>query len=263
LVEKHKRATPADQQIKRLEALKQEKDLVVQKKPAKTAPMISPRTAVERTLQRLEAMRELAAQSGPAMPPVLPPVEEMQESFFTKAESKKAIGPISPEVPSEIKPVPPQEPSLENQSALVLEMLPPPPPPPVSSPEAVFAQAMSAPPPPPALPSQEPLVAVSAPPPPPLPLEDDVNASEDLVGGEMTPANKSTFQRFEGRFKNVKLSVAQMKTLEQMFDVDPRLYPARVLRIALNQWLGTSNLPEDQALEPLSRDALIRIQKGL
>jgi hypothetical protein len=54
-----------------------------------------------------------------------------------------------------------------------------------------------------------------------------------------------------------------MKTLEQLFDVDPRLYPARILRLALNQWLEMPNLPEDQALEPLSRDALIRIHKGL
>jgi hypothetical protein len=54
-----------------------------------------------------------------------------------------------------------------------------------------------------------------------------------------------------------------MKSLEQLFDVDPRLYPARILRLALNHWLEMSNLPEDAVLEPLSRDALMRIKKGL
>lgn len=109
---------------------------------------------------------------------------------------------------------------------------------------------------------------VTAPPPPMLlspeamepPLEART-AAENPV--ETPPTEKPVFPKFDGHLKSIKLSVAQMRVLEQLFDIDPRLYPARVLRLALNQWTGMPNLPEDQPFEPLCRDALVRIQKGL
>jgi hypothetical protein len=109
-------------------------------------------------------------------------------------------------------------------------------------------------------------IQVTPPAPPPMAEADPSMSMEELedVNAEGTQTSAPTaFARFEGRFKNVKLSVAQMKLLEKLFDVDPRLYPARILRLALNRWLEMPNLTLDEALEPLSRDALDRIKKGL
>lgn len=270
MVEKRKSSTPADKQIMRLENLRVEKDRTATKKPPKSHE--PSRSAVDRTLHRLERMREVASQGHPVMPPVLPmvdlTVEPRPKGKDTKKPEETHLSPetVEPPVIAVAPPPPPfegpsTEPPLVELEASVE--------PPVSSaPEPVV---MMAPPPPPCPPpsldippsAPEPAVVVSAPPPPPpSPVEQPIALSEEAPG-EMHPTSRASFPRFDGRYKNVKLSVAQMKTLEQLFEVDPRLYPARILRLSLNQWLGMNNLAEDQALEPLSRDALIRIQKGL
>ncbi len=261
MADKRKSSTPADRQILRLESLRVEKDKHGSKKSPKHPE--PPRAAVERTLQRLERMRELAAQSGLAMPPVLPPVDLEVET------------PLAEGKPSEARPA--SQPTVEASSAppspvtLAEAVVIPPPPPRVEVEQVVTTEAaapvtMSPPPPPPPCPLAEPVAIASAPPPPPplpAPVEQAALDPVEAPEGDARTAQRGSFPKFDGRYKNVKLSVAQMKVLEQLFEVDPRLYPARVLRLALNQWLGMDNLAEDQALEPLSRDALIRIQKGL
>jgi hypothetical protein len=297
-----KGSTPADQQIKRLEVLRLEKDKLTQKKAAKVEE--TPRNAVERTIQRLDAMREMASHSGPATPPMVPmdapaviptpaPVfptpppkaadplpqatrrstpspEDILRALVEETkliEKTKVLLPVpetvaeSVPVPSPLMPIPVTtpipSPMLERVPEPLRIVMSPPPPPllavtvPVAEVPVVLA---SAPAPPPMMPVLEETAPVA---------EEMVLPPDETVANEALPPSRTAFPRFDGRLKNIKLSVSQMKSLEQLFDVDPRLYPARILRLALNHWLEMSNLPEDAVLEPLSRDALMRIKKGL
>lgn len=297
-----KNSTPADQQIKRLEVLRLEKDKLTQKKAAKVEE--PPRNAVERTIQRLDAMREMASHSGPATPPMVhvdpPPVIVPSRPTVLAAPMKVEVP--SPEAVRRNTPSPEdilralvEETRLIEKTKVPLPVPEtvdesvPVPSPPIPTPVAIPIPApmlerapepprivMSPPPPPPlavTVPVIEfPVVLASAPLPPPMmpvveemaPIADELLLPPDeTVANEALPSSRTAFPRFDGRLKNIKLSVSQMKSLEQLFDVDPRLYPARILRLALNQWLEMSNLPEDAVLEPLSRDALMRIKKGL
>jgi hypothetical protein len=327
VAEKFKSSTFAEKQIQRLENLRLENDRQAQKMVLKSQE--SPRTAVERTIERLEAMREMASQSGPAMPPVIltDPIRPAQSNEgVVSPQIRVEIAPAPPSAPEAViaPPVvkleavaaptamateaPPQVPSvappeeatpnpiaaseevkpnpavaheawvspeeklraavekakwLETASELRAERDSRPLAPPEKS-ECVLTPPPSAPlPPPVAIPEP---IQVTPPAPPPMAEADPSMSMEELedVNAEGTQTSAPTaFARFEGRFKNVKLSVAQMKLLEKLFDVDPRLYPARILRLALNRWLEMPNLTLDEALEPLSRDALDRIKKGL
>jgi len=338
VAEKFKSSTYAEKQIRRLENLRLEKERQALKKALQSQE--SPRTAVERTIERLEAMREMASQSGPAMPPVIlsDPIRPAHSNDEVVSQQVPAEGvPLSPRAPevvavppvvkpeaavappavkSEVAAVPPamateapdQVPAiappdkvmptsvaaseevkttptvareawvspeeklraavekakwLEAASELLAEREPNPTTPPEAS-ESVLTPPPPTPlPPPTAIP--EPMV-VTPPAPPPMAEADPSVSMEELEEANADgtqPSLPTAFARFEGRFKNVKLSVSQMKVLEQLFEVDPRLYPARILRMALNQWLEMPNLTLDEALEPLSRDVLNRIKKGL
>jgi hypothetical protein len=312
VVEKKKKTTPAEDQIQRLETLRLENERQVQKKALKAHE--TPRTAVERTIERLDAMREMASQSGPAMPPVIfsesVPTAPLNDAVVvppsggvvsastgqTEAVAPTLIvepqKPIVPQVTAteglKISSVPVPEKSTSTPARLPEEVLSPeealravverwrslkPVPEPLPEPQVrpvapseTSESVVLAPPPsplPPTVDIPEPLW-VTPPVPPPMPeLDPTMEDIEEPTADETQTVSQTTFARFEGRFKNVKLSAAQMKVLEQMFEVDPRLYPARILRLALNQWLEMPNLAVDEALEPLSRDALVRIKKGL
>jgi len=77
-----------------------------------------------------------------------------------------------------------------------------------------------------------------------------------------SPARHAGFPKFEGKYKSVKLTLAQMRALEQLFGADPGLYPGRILRLALNQWLGLPNIVEDEELEKSAKETLERLKKN-
>ena len=271
MVEDPKNNTVADKQILRLEALRLEKEKQAQARAQRAQTVqAAPRSAVERTLERLEAMREMGAQSAqasiiPSSPPPAP-VEAPKpvDSPVVESKNPEPPPPVAAEPPPLLQPVVVDLPVVESK---VTE--PSPSVSAVPTPEPVIVDLPL--PPPPPHPQIAP-VPVPAPPPigvsPPTPEPETPSLMDEEPVGDQPPhgdkhPSRTAFPRFDGKYKNVKLTVAQMQALEELFNIDPRLYPARILRIARNQWLGKANLPEDQAFEPLCLDALIRIRKGL
>jgi hypothetical protein len=235
--------TEAEKQVQRLETLRSQMEIKAQAAAKPPEPI---RTVVERTMDRLEAMRNRAlaqdrekaaaaeaisdqlralptdpgvvmAASSPALPEaatpdtdsrpaVLSPVESVPDHLVTGADILPPV-PREPEVPKTPLPSPPQESE-------------------------------------PVLPPESPVPQVS----------------EITLGPESDPGTATVslghraFPHFEGKYKSVKLTLAQMRVLQQLFESDHRLYPGRILRIALNLWLGLPNqIPEDKELEPLAR----------
>ena len=55
--------------------------------------------------------------------------------------------------------------------------------------------------------------------------------------------------KFEGKQKSAKLTLAQIRMLEQILAQDPRLRPSAVIRMSLNRMLGLDHNPEESDLE--------------
>jgi hypothetical protein len=73
-----------------------------------------------------------------------------------------------------------------------------------------------------------------------------------------TPGQKRT--RFEGKRKSAKLTLLQLKALEEIHSRDPRLVASQLMRIALNHLLEIENSAEENELEAKALDVLRRLK---
>jgi multidrug efflux pump subunit AcrA (membrane-fusion protein) len=298
--------TEAEKQVQRLETLRQQKEIVATKATRPPEPI---RTAVEQTMERLEAMRaraqaqalaEAAAAEAQRKKQIASALEakdaadeaDRQGLLAADLEAKNAAAEMERErrfaaalraqadaadaerQKQETAARDAESAAIEAERAKRFEAAlkeieeEPAPTPPVSTPEPVVTGAdISTP-----VPALVPLENIIAPMPLPAvepeaaPLADPVQTQE-AISPQSDPATATVslghhaFPRFEGKYKNVKLTLAQMRMLEKLFDADHRLYPGRILRVALNLWMGLPNqIPEDKELEPLARRLLAGIR---
>jgi hypothetical protein len=66
--------------------------------------------------------------------------------------------------------------------------------------------------------------------------------------------------KIAGSRKSVKLSHLQLKVLNQLLTQDPRLNGSRVVRIALNRFLGLDQAGEETEIETLAHEVLRRLK---
>ena len=199
-----------------------------------------PATPADRQVERLENLKrlkdDLARKPDPSLPKA-PQPRTAAERTLERLEAMRQRLSLPLSAPPPAAPAPPEDvPAAEAAPAVE------------KAPEAVPLSA-GAPPPPaePALPGTMESQLTGA----DFEADDPPTADPSTT---MVPLGHHAFPRFEGKYKSVKLTVAQMRVLEQLYAADHRLYPGRILRIALNLWMGIPNqIPEDRELEPLAR----------
>lgn len=66
--------------------------------------------------------------------------------------------------------------------------------------------------------------------------------------------------RFEGKRKSAKLTLLQLKALEEIHARDPQLASSQLMRIALNHLLEIENSAEENEIEAKALDVLRRLK---
>lgn len=73
-----------------------------------------------------------------------------------------------------------------------------------------------------------------------------------------TPGQKRT--KFEGKRKSAKLTLLQLKALEEIHGRDTQLSPSQLMRIALNHLLEIENSAEENELEAKALEILRQLK---
>ena len=75
---------------------------------------------------------------------------------------------------------------------------------------------------------------------------------------DQSPSKKRT--QFEGKRKSAKLTLLQLKALEELQNRDPLLSPSQLMRIALNRFLEIENSADENAMESKVREILQQLK---